>query len=314
MNGGSPQGTVLGVICFLIQMNDLRALPQIPLENTITPPGIKYPSISAKFIDDLTVATAVKLKENLEKVDNLDKPLTYHNRTNHILPNDRNPMKTQLDSVLQFSVLNEMKINKDKTKIMLFNRSRSYDFQPSLFIDNNLLSVVEETKLLGVIISSDLKWSKNVTYMKDKCFKNLWMIRRMKETGATINEMKEVYIRQIRSITEIGCPIWNRSLTEKDKTKIEKIQKTTLRVILGQAYISYEKALKTLNLNKLEERRKQICKKFARKSERSEKFSKWFIPAERRTKSGNKFIVPNTRTRTYQKSPLMYLAHLLNTK
>ena len=97
--------------------------------------------------------------------------------------------------------------------------------------------------------------------MKNKCFNNLWMIRRMKETGATINEMKEVYIRQIRSITEIGCPIWNRSLTEKDKIMIEKIQKTTLRVILGQAYISYEKALKTLNLNKLEERRQQICKK-----------------------------------------------------
>ena len=41
IKGGSPQGILLGVICFIIQMNDLRALPMIPLEYMITPPGIR---------------------------------------------------------------------------------------------------------------------------------------------------------------------------------------------------------------------------------------------------------------------------------
>ena len=136
----------------------------------------------------------------------------------------------------------------------------------------------------------------------------------MKEAGCTIDDMREVYIRQMRCLTEIGCPSWNGALTKGDIAKIESIQKTTLRIILGQRYLSYENALKTLNLTKLEVRRHHISKKFARKSQKSDKFTKWFIPAKKQTKSGNRFVLPATRTRTYQKSPLMYLTNLLNEK
>ena len=138
------------------------------------------------------------------------------------------------------------------------------------------------------------------------------MIKRMKEAGCTIEDMREVYIKQMRSLTEIGCPSWNGALTKMDIAKIENIHKTALHIIPGQKYLSYENALKTLNLKRLEERRYHICEKFARKSEKSDKFSKWFIPAVRQTKSDNRYILPNARTRAYQKSPLMYLTNLLN--
>ena len=46
---------------------------------------------------------------------------------------------------------------------MKFNFSRSYDFPPELLIDgfNEKLNVINETRLLGVIISNDLKWGAN---------------------------------------------------------------------------------------------------------------------------------------------------------
>ena len=127
MSGGTPQGTLLGIICFLIQMNDLKALPPIPLDELLTPPGVKQNSTSAKFVDDLSILTAIKLRENLEICENLEKPLVYHNQTEHYLPDEKNPMNEQINNLLEFTEINEMKINKDKTKVMLFNRATSLE-------------------------------------------------------------------------------------------------------------------------------------------------------------------------------------------
>ena len=45
---------------------------------------------------------------------------------------------------------NEMQINSKKTKLMLFNTSKKYDFMPKVTSkDGNTLELVEEFKLLG---------------------------------------------------------------------------------------------------------------------------------------------------------------------
>ena len=49
-----------------------------------------------------------------------------------------------------------MKINLKKTKVMLFISCNSIDFMPDLFIDNKELEVVEEMRLLGLIVRSDM--------------------------------------------------------------------------------------------------------------------------------------------------------------
>ena len=50
-----------------------------------------------------------------------------------------------------------MKINQQKTKIMLFNTSTTNDFQPEMKIDGIEIEVVEQMKLLGVIISNGMR-------------------------------------------------------------------------------------------------------------------------------------------------------------
>ena len=52
-----------------------------------------------------------------------------------------------------------MRINYKKTKLMLFNPCWSLDFMPQLELGNDQLELVEEMKLLGVIMKSDMKWS-----------------------------------------------------------------------------------------------------------------------------------------------------------
>ena len=49
-----------------------------------------------------------------------------------------------------------MKINCKKTKMMVFNPGVSRDYLPRFKLDDEELKVVEEIKLLGVVIRSDL--------------------------------------------------------------------------------------------------------------------------------------------------------------
>ena len=147
-------------------MNGIQAVPQLSFDERLVPPGIKQKSIACKYVDDLSVASAIKLKECLQKDHQITKPLTYHSRTEHVLPTENNPMIPQLQHITNFASENQMKINKEKTKVMLFSRSKSMDFQPVLYLEDKLLEVVEEIKLLGIIFSSDLKWKKNIRFMK----------------------------------------------------------------------------------------------------------------------------------------------------
>ena len=65
-----------------------------------------------------------------------------------------------------------MLINKQKTKVISFSKSRKFDFPPELvFNDGTQLETMSETKLVGVIVSQDLKWNKNTTYICNKARK-----------------------------------------------------------------------------------------------------------------------------------------------
>ena len=312
MPGGSPAGTVLGIITFLIQMDGIRAFPVISSPyNSLIPPGIKELNTTAKFVDDLTAAAVINLKEHLQVDNKLISPLVYHSRTGHSLPPENNPLASQIVNISEFAKNNLMKINSKKSSIMLFSRSKKYDFQPDLCIDDKLLDVVEETKLLGVMVSSNLKWKKHVSYLRQKSMSKLWTLRRIKEIGGSTKDLLDVYFLQIRSKCEMACPSWNGSLTVKDIEDLEKIQKTALKIILGQKYTSYKKVLASLKIPFLEQRRQQLSRRFALKIEKSEKFKIWLIP-NRTTRASKKYYLPKARTAIYGKSPLMYMAKLLN--
>ena len=63
---------------------------------------------------------------------------------------------------------------------MLFNTSYKNDFSPKLNIDGVMLEVVKEMKLLGVIVTNDLKWHQNTQHITGKAYKRLWIIKRLK--------------------------------------------------------------------------------------------------------------------------------------
>ena len=54
--------------------------------------------------------------------------------------------------------------------------------------------------------------------------------------GASISDMKHIYKIFVRSSLEYSSYVWRRNLTENNKSYLERIQKSALRIILGNKY------------------------------------------------------------------------------
>ena len=74
------------------------------------------------------------------------RPYNYHDRTAHILPQDNNLLQYYISDTEQFTNENKMIINKEKTKIISFTKSRKWDFPPELhFSDGTQIEYIADT-------------------------------------------------------------------------------------------------------------------------------------------------------------------------
>ena len=234
-----------------------------------------------KYVDDMSILQSLNLKEMLlpNPVCDPPRPLAYHDRTNHVLPTQSIALQDQLDKLETYCQENEMIINIKKCKVMIFNPHKNYAGMPKLTLsgmEGVHLDVVENFKLLGVHIRSDLKWWDNTDNMCQKGYTRLWMLRRLKLLGANESELLDVHKKQIRSVLELAVPVWQPALTKHEKVQIERVQKCALYIILGVKYSNYSNALRTLGCEELEDRRVEICEKFALKASKHEKYQTWF--------------------------------------
>ena len=116
------------------------------------------------------------------------------------------------------------------------------------------------------MISHDLKLAKNTSYICNKARRKLWILRRMQFLEHTKQELFEVYQNEVRSILEYAVPVWHSSLTRKQVSEIESVQKIAFKMILGQSYSGYTDACATFNTDTLEKRRLDICLRFAKEN------------------------------------------------
>ena len=142
------------------------------------------------------------------------------------------------------------------------------------------------------------------------------LLRRISKFSPSDEDMKNVYILFIRSLLEQSAPVWHSSLTEQDSASLERVQKSAVKLILGNRYIGYKKSLQKLDLQILSERRQELCLNFAKKCVKNPKTSHMFPMNIKKhqiqTRIPENFKVQYANTERFRKSSIIYMQHLLN--
>ena len=142
------------------------------------------------------------------------------------------------------------------------------------------------------------------------------MISKLEYVGVKIEDLIDIYIRYIRSLTEYCSVAFHSSLTVEQSNRIERIQKTCLRVILSDMYVDYQAALEMTGLESLSDRREQRALKFSMKAIKHERNRKLFplnpTAGIFNTRYNERFYVNFASTSAYRNSAIPYCQRLLN--
>ena len=142
-----------------------------------------------------------------------------------ILPrNGISLLNVAVNDIHKFSIEHKMKLNPKKCKEMLINFMQNDNFttRPIVLV-NNTVECVTTYKLLGIIISNDLKWNEHIDYISKKASKRLYSLRILKKVGVNREGILKVYFTTIRPILEYGVQVW-QDIPEFLSNKLESIK------------------------------------------------------------------------------------------
>ena len=220
------------------------------------------------------------------------------------------------ENIAEWTEKKQMKLNYKKSCAIIFNFTNNYQFSTRLTLGGHPMKLVEEAKILGVILTNDLKWTKNTESLIKRANARMELLRRLSSFNAPIKDMVTVYFSFIRSILEQSCVLWHSTLTEEDRMSLERVQKNALRNILKEKYVTYENALEVLNIETLYKRREKLMKTFGRKCLQLDQTKELFpinknIP-NMKTRNHEKFHILHANTERLKNSTVPYIQRILN--
>ena len=183
-------------------------------------------------------------------------------------------------------------------------------------MNNENVEVINITRLLGTILTEDLKWDANTKNIVKRANARMELLSRVASFGTPAVDLKTIYILFIRSILEQSATVWHSSLTEENISDIERVQKSAIKVILDDKYNGYLNGLAQLGLENLNERREHLCEQFAKKCVKNQKLKHMFPKSENKhemeTRNKEVYLVEHANTERFQKSAIIYMQKLLN--
>ena len=285
---GVPQGTVGGPKLFVILIN-----------------GIKSKLVdNYKFVDDKTLSLSYK---GVDPSSTLQRALNIES------------IETNKDKM----IINQLKCN-----IINFNFSEKNIVPQNLKLNGNEILVVKKIKLLGVIITDDLKWEENTSLICSKVEGKFYLFSKLKSFGLNVDELLNIWKVMVRPITEYAAPLWHAGLSDTDINRIEDLQKTALGMILGTIYIDYKRyykirnnpvsydfALQKYGLTTLLQRREVLTQKFALETVKNSNHRNMFefIQAKNMTTRNSHTIQERfCKTERYYNSAIPFMSRILN--
>ena len=190
---GLPQGSILSPILFNILTYDLPEV--ISTDTTIV-----------QYADDICMWMKVNLKKHSKK---------------RVIKFIKNTYQKNLDKLENFMTSNGLTISTEKTNLMLFNAGTQPTSLPLFTLYNTPLEYKNNTKFLGLTLSSKLSWSLHIENILTKARKNLNVIKILRKLPWGMDPQTLIHISTalIRSVLTYGQEVFfSANLTLLKKT------------------------------------------------------------------------------------------------
>ena len=220
--------------CYCV--SEWRAVPAGVLQGTKLGPWLFLIMINGsiwKYVDDTTLAECVEKKGT-------------------------SSMQSGVEEFVTKSRADGFQLNESKCKELRISFTKSENPLEPITINNTNTEVVPSAKLLGVMISNDLKWNAHVEMIiRKKVTARLYFLRQLKRAKVPTNDLLSFYTTCIRPVAEYACPVFHTALAQYLSHQLERLQKRALRII-RTSDLSYRQALDVFNIPTLYERREAI--------------------------------------------------------
>lgn len=195
---GTPQGSCLGPLLFLIFTNDLYR----QIEN----------SMCLLFADDTTLYQSHR---NI-------KYLAWEIEQDLIKLND-------------WFKANKLTLNLSKTNFMVFSptdqlRSQIQKNPPKIEIEGKTIELVHCTKFLGAWIDDKLTWNTHISILTTKLKRNIHLLQ-VGQKQLSTHALKMVYYAQIYSHIQYCVSIWGNMIAQQELQKLQRIQNKCIRLV-----------------------------------------------------------------------------------
>ena len=103
---------------------------------------------------------------------------------------------------------------------------------------------VSSVKLLGVTISSNLKWDIHVKDIIHKANASIALLKLLNKYSVPPSHSLRLYMSFVCPHLEYACPVWHPGISREESDKIESKQKRALRIIFKEGKVPYSLLLK----------------------------------------------------------------------
>ena len=147
-------------------------------------------------------------------------------------------MQQDLDSLAAWCSTWKLSLNTSKCAAMRFSLSSSPPNTYTYSINNHPIKSVDSHKDLGILVTSNLFWSKHINSICSNAYKALHFICHSISTTSPSLRSKKIYLSLVCSKLSYCSQLWRPRLI-KDIVCLERVQQRTTKFICNDFTLDY---------------------------------------------------------------------------